>query len=83
MGGEAFIVLLEDIDREDLSNIAEKLRTLVENSHFTVGGKEVAVTISIGTTLAHQDDNVDSFLKRTDQNMYQSKLAGRNRVTMD
>lgn len=65
-GGEEFVVLLEDVNREGLSNIAEKLRTLVENSHLSVDGKEIAVTISIWITLTHQDDNVDTFLKRAD-----------------
>ncbi|HEY5270633.1 MAG TPA: diguanylate cyclase [Anaerolineales bacterium] len=82
-GGEEFIVLLNGIDRKGLANTAEKLRTLVENSHLTLDGKVIAVTISIGTTLARLEDNLDTFLHRADQNMYHSKLAGRNQVSTD
>ncbi len=82
-GGEEFIVLLTTIDCEDLANTAKKLRTLVENSHLTVDGKEISVTISVGTTLARMEDNLNTLLHRADQNMYRSKLAGRNRVTTD
>lgn len=82
-GGEEFIVLLIGVDKQGLANTAEKLRTLVENSHLTVDEKEIAVTTSIGATLARPEDDLNSFMGRADQNMYRSKLAGRNRVTMD
>ena len=82
-GGEEFIVLLTGIDQASLVNTAEKPCTLVENSHLTVDGKEISVTISIGTTLARLEDDLNTFLIRADQNMYRSKLAGRNRVTTD
>ena len=82
-GGEEFVALLPGIDHKGLEAVAEKLRALVENSHLTVGGKELGVTISIGATLARLDDTPESFVQRADQNMYKSKLAGRNRITSD
>jgi diguanylate cyclase (GGDEF)-like protein/PAS domain S-box-containing protein len=80
-GGEEFIVLLVNIDRKGLETAAEKLRILIENSHLTVNGKEIHVTISIGATLASPADTITSLVQRADQKMYQSKQAGRNRTT--
>ncbi len=43
-------------------------------------GQTLNVTISIGGALARPEDDIPSLLHRADQNMYQSKLNGRNRV---
>jgi diguanylate cyclase (GGDEF)-like protein len=81
-GGEEFLVIVHETEgMEKLSQIGEKIRTMVECSHIDQEGKNLAITISIGATLLRTDDDVDSFVKRADQLMYQSKQAGRNRVT--
>jgi diguanylate cyclase (GGDEF)-like protein/PAS domain S-box-containing protein len=82
-GGEEFIVLLSNIELEGLEAVAEKLRVLIKASSITVNGKPLHVTISIGGALIRQEDDIPSLLRRADQNMYQSKLAGRDRVTCD
>ena len=41
------------------------------------------VTISVGATLAHSDDTEETLLERADRLMYESKSAGKNRVTAD
>jgi GGDEF domain-containing protein len=72
--------------------------TLVKNSRpFDVigrwGGEEfigvirnvtdrLHVKISIGATLVRDDDNMDTVIKRADSLLYESKKAGRNRLTM-
>jgi diguanylate cyclase (GGDEF)-like protein len=82
-GDEEFPVLLARVAREGLVNIAKKLRTLVENPHRTLNSKKIAVTISIGTTLAYPEDNLDSFLNRANQDIYRNKFARRNYMSTD
>jgi diguanylate cyclase (GGDEF)-like protein/PAS domain S-box-containing protein len=82
-GGEEFVVLLAGVDREDAVNAAEKLRVLIETSTLPLGSQEVRVSVSIGVATARFEDDQASLLRRADQNMYQSKLAGRNRVSGD
>lgn len=82
-GGEEFIVLLSDVDLDGLEAVAEKLRVLIKASSITVNGKPLQVTVSIGGALVRYEDDAASLLRRADQNMYQSKLAGRDRVTCD
>jgi diguanylate cyclase (GGDEF)-like protein/PAS domain S-box-containing protein len=82
-GGEEFIVLLAGVDLERAVNAADKLRVLIENSTLTLGESEVRVSVSIGVAMARFEDDQVSLLRRADQNMYQSKLAGRNRVSGD
>jgi len=82
-GGEEFVVLLAGVDLQGAVKTADKLRTLIENSQFPLGAEQVHVTVSIGVAMARFEDDQVSFLRRADQNMYQSKLAGRNRISSD
>jgi diguanylate cyclase (GGDEF)-like protein/PAS domain S-box-containing protein len=82
-GGEEFIAILYEIQDEDgLRAAAEKVRTLVECSRLDLKEKRLAVTISIGGTLLQPGDTPEQLVQRADELMYQSKQAGRNRVTI-
>ncbi len=80
-GGEEFVVVIQEIDREQLLAIANKLRALVANSFFSVGPDKVQVTISIGATFGQVGDTIETIVQRADQLLYQSKLSGRNQVS--
>ncbi len=80
-GGEEFVILLYDILPSETKAVAEKLRALVERSHFPVDHLPLRVTVSVGATLLREDDTLESAIQRADQLMYQSKSDGRNRVS--
>jgi diguanylate cyclase (GGDEF)-like protein len=82
-GGEEFIALVPQVDIEQLKNVAEKIRLLVEKSSISIEGKNIEVTISIGATLARKDDTAETLIKRTDELMYRSKCEGRNRLSVE
>ncbi len=82
-GGEEFVVIITNVTGEELFHIAQKYRVLVEESNLLSGKDRISVTISVGATLAREDDTSGTLLKRADQCMYQSKLSGRNCVTME
>lgn len=82
-GGEEFMVILQDIDSELIQTIGEKLLNLVRRSHLTLSDHRIlSATISIGGTLARNGDTSESIVDRADRLMYQSKAAGRNRITI-
>lgn len=81
-GGEEFVVVLLNVNEEQLKTIAHKLVTLVASSPLETEKGQLGVTISIGATLADPNDTVESLLKRGDDLMYQSKLAGKNRLSL-
>jgi diguanylate cyclase (GGDEF)-like protein/PAS domain S-box-containing protein len=81
-GGEEFLAVIANVDREELLATVNRFRALVEESSIpAVPG--LRVTISLGATLARTDDEMASILKRVDQLMYESKAAGRNSATVD
>ena len=74
--------LFPDVEPEVLSSLAERLRTVVENSWIDKEPLRLAVTISIGGTISREGDTPSSIVERADALMYQSKHGGRNKVTI-
>lgn len=81
-GGEEFVLLLRDTPKETAIQIAEKLRSRIEELPFVVDENHVQISISIGvaTFLRNNYKNGDTFLRAADQQLYKAKKEGRNRV---
>ena len=80
IGGDEFVVVLPAITGLDaLAAVVDRLRTVVA-APCDLGGKQVQVSASIGTTLSGEDDVIDTagLLARADAAMYREK-AGRDR----
>jgi diguanylate cyclase (GGDEF)-like protein/PAS domain S-box-containing protein len=82
-GGEEFIAVLTNVTALKLRNSAERYRVLVEQSSLPMESGLIQVTISAGATLVVPEDTPETIIKRADKLLYQSKAAGRNRVTGD
>lgn len=81
-GGEEFVGVVRNVSAVNLKHMGQRLRRLVEKSFLLVEGLNLRVTISIGATMALPDDSIHSLLQRADTLMYQSKAAGKNKLTM-
>jgi diguanylate cyclase (GGDEF)-like protein/PAS domain S-box-containing protein len=81
-GGEEYVAVIAHVEGDELVATANRCRALVEQSSLHAA-TPVSVTISLGATLALQDDTAASLIKRADGLMYKSKAAGRNVVTVD
>ncbi|MCL6581858.1 MAG: GGDEF domain-containing protein, partial [Firmicutes bacterium] len=81
-GGEEFLAVIVNVDRGKLMGVGDKLCAMVEHSSLDLNGERVSVTVSIGGTVAVPGDDPSSLVRRADELMYESKRAGRNRVTV-
>jgi diguanylate cyclase (GGDEF)-like protein len=80
-GGDEFLLLLSETPAGRARDAAEKLRAAVEAVALALDGKFVRTTVSIGVGSYPADGStLDLLLAHADRNMYQAKLAGRNRV---
>jgi diguanylate cyclase (GGDEF)-like protein len=93
-GGEEFCVLLPATTLRDANEIAEKLRSGIEQSVClpdpvimlaTAPSREVHLTVSIGVAELGGDhvSNLEQLVARADQRLYAAKQNGRNRVVCD
>ena len=82
-GGEEFVVLISGAGLEAGRKFAEKARAAIESENFNHGeGQPLGrVTTSVGVAVFEAGISADETLKRADQALYESKQAGRNRVT--
>lgn len=82
LGGEEFVVLIDDPDGSRFGAAAERIRGLIEQMTIPFCGSPLpTVTASIGGAHFPNDAmDADALLKLADQAMYEAKQAGRNRV---
>jgi len=82
-GGDEFVVLLTNTDREHSLVAAERIRTSVRNMSVDVKGDQILITVSIGSaSFPESADKADEVLEKADAALYKSKLSGRNQVTL-
>lgn len=74
-GGEEFCVLCNANAKDNIIDLAERLRKNIEDMRLENG---INVTISLG--IAYSDEEKELFLV-ADRNLYKSKNNGKNRVT--
>jgi diguanylate cyclase (GGDEF)-like protein len=80
-GGEEFVVLFDQTDREQSIAAAERLRAGVQDNVLDVEALSIPLTVSIGlATYQGSDRNFNDLLRRADQALYAAKKNGRNRV---
>lgn len=82
-GGEEFAILLPETAIEAAANLAEQIRRKLERKEWLVkgGASTGAVTASFGVAELEGDENGDDLVRRADAKLYQSKSAGRNKVS--
>ncbi len=82
-GGEEFVVVMPDTSAPVAAAIAERLRSAVESTPFTLRGtgQTIAITASFGISSRETSlDGPDELLKQADRALYEAKNGGRNRV---
>jgi diguanylate cyclase (GGDEF)-like protein len=82
-GGEEFILLLKNTDRQAAHDLAEKLRQHCAEQRYAVEGQSLQVTVSLGLSQWHAGESLHALLGRTDRALYRAKQAGRDRVCLD
>ena len=78
-GGEEFLILLPETELEDAAQIAELIRTNIENHENKAIGKNNTVSIGVAQFQVNEDD-IDTFVKNVDIAMYEAKKTGKNKV---
>ena len=81
-GGEEFALVMPETPREKAQQAAERLLMQVESLRLQFTDCDYQITVSIGL-IAHDGAEwlaADELIRLADENLYQAKLQGRNRV---
>lgn len=79
-GGEEFIIVVPELDREDVVSMADRLHASIRSSPMA----GLRLTVSVGVAFVRPDDaRTDDLIQRADQALYRAKRSGRDRVEVD
>jgi len=77
-GGEEFLLLLPETDRQGAMELAEKIRRQIERTELVSTGP---ITASFGVSSLPEDAvDPDELIRKADRALYMAKAQGRNRV---
>jgi diguanylate cyclase (GGDEF)-like protein len=89
-GGEEFLLVLPDTDRNGAERVAEKLREAVQELEFLIPRSDATatITISIGITGAGPDQGYPPggarvLIETADRALYKAKQQGRNQTVIE
>lgn len=83
-GGEEFIVILDNVNKEESRVIIERILDIVREKTFICHDNEINFTFSAGISnckeLKENESTIDNLVDIADKRMYQAKETGRNKV---
>ena len=83
MGGEEFVMILQDIDQHSALQIAERIRHNIEKSPYLHDESTIiTMTLSIGISFFSQPEQIDSAMLAADEQLYRAKTLGRNQIQL-
>ncbi len=78
-GGEEIVIVFPFMSKEFACRRLEEIRKKIENYSFC-GKNSIHITISAGIAELGIEDDMQSLIKKADDNLYRAKKEGRNRV---
>jgi diguanylate cyclase (GGDEF)-like protein len=80
LGGEEFSVFMPDLDEGHSADVANRLRTAVNEIAFIPYRDRHTVSISVGGSVFERRTTFADLYRHADQRLYAAKNAGRNRI---
>jgi len=79
-GGEEFVAILPNTDKNGAFNFADKLRKIIQKTKFMYKNTRINVTVSGGVASRNETNSSEETIKLADNRLYLAKRNGRNRV---
>jgi len=82
VGGEEFLIILPETSLPIAIQVAERIRETAEKCSIKSNTHQIKVTLSLGVVEINEEiDTLAELMSAADKYMYQSKQAGRNRIS--
>ncbi|WXR61027.1 GGDEF domain-containing protein [Peptostreptococcaceae bacterium AGR-M142] len=84
-GGEEFILVFNDINKENVFDICDRIRVIIEKKIFNIDGHNIKFTVSIGGVILKEKNflNLEDIIEYADKLLYKAKNDGRNICYVD
>jgi diguanylate cyclase len=82
LGGEEFGIFLPGSPPSLATAVAERIRLSVSTAEFQPGGEQRSLSVSVGGALFRRGLGFGELFRVADQQLYQAKQDGRNRVSV-
>ena len=79
-GGEEFIILMCDTDKENVVNATERIRQIICGTPVEYNGMSISVAASFGIAHAAPTKDLTAAINAADEALYRAKNEGRNRI---
>ena len=81
-GGEEILILIRS-GADTAKSVAQRICKDIAASRLDIGTIKLAITITLGVTKYHDNDDIDLIVERADKCMYTGKKRGKNQVVCD
>jgi diguanylate cyclase (GGDEF)-like protein len=82
-GGEEFVLIMPETKLSRAVEVADRLRSIIENLTIQYGGVCIRVTASFGVAHLKTEYDKTQLLQDADKRLYDAKAKGRNRTVPD
>ena len=81
-GGEEFLVFYEKYKQstDEIKQYFDNMRKEIQDMIVKTDNKEIHITITMGLAFYEEGETIHNLIKIADDNLYEGKKAGRNRV---
>ncbi len=79
-GGEEFLIVVSHTSKEAILTLANHIKEKIEKHSFSKVNK---ITASLGISLVKKNEDVNSFLFRSDTALYKAKRNGKNTIEIE
>jgi diguanylate cyclase (GGDEF)-like protein len=80
-GGEEFLLILPNTNKENAYKTAERIRKAVENMNIDFEGNKIKCTISGGvSSISDKPKSINYMVCMSDDRLYKAKQAGKNQI---
>lgn len=83
-GGEEFIVVSMNANKEQSGSAIERILSVVRNKTFIFNNNEIKLTFSCGISesVGHNNISVENIIGKADERLYEAKNTGRNKIVI-
>jgi methyl-accepting chemotaxis protein len=79
-GGEEILVVMLSDSKDDVIQVAERIRGQSHNLVFDDCNNNINITLSAGISFREEGEDFQSMIKRADENLYKAKNSGRDKL---